>query len=194
MQTERFEESIAYHCAPALVGLRPACLVSLSVQEYPDVLKHVGRYNRQLGGRGLRFDVLCRCGRRFLLLVYRPEHLERCLTRRPVAALLERVGYPAQSPLLELLRHLRRRLLAEEGFPHEIGLFLGYPPEDVQGFLSDPGGAHCKLCGHWKVYHDVERARRQFQRFDRCRDILCARLRAGKTLAELFGAAGPLAA
>lgn len=85
------------------------------------------------------------------------------------------------------LRHLRRRLLWREGFPHEIGLFLGYPPEDVQGFLADPGGGRCKLCGHWKVYHDVEGARRQFARFDCSREALCSRLRAGMTLSQLFG-------
>ena len=57
----------------------------------------------------------------------------------------------------------------------------------MQGFLADPGGGRCKLCGHWKVYHDVEGARRQFARFDRSREALCSRLRAGMTLSQLFG-------
>ena len=31
------------------------------------------------------------------------------------------------------------RLQENEGFPHEIGLFLGYPPEDVLGFIENKG-------------------------------------------------------
>ena len=107
--------------------------------------------------------------------------------------LLVQAGYPAEGPLSGRLAYLRRRLTAAGGFPHEIGLFLGYPAEDVRAFQAR-GGAGCKLCGYWKVYHDVEEARRQFRRFDRCRDSLLARLRAGMTLSQLFGVSGTLAA
>lgn len=31
---------------------------------------------------------------------------------------------------------LIRRVRHEEDFPHEIGLFLGYPSEDVSGFIK----------------------------------------------------------
>ncbi len=38
-------------------------------------------------------------------------------------------------------------------FPHEIGLFLGYPPEDVCGYIRNKG--KCQKCtGHWQVYGD----------------------------------------
>ena len=66
------------------------------------------------------------------------------------------------------------RLEGEE-FPHEIGLFLGYPPEDVEGFCRYQGQNY-KLCGRWKVYGDREAACRRFQRYDHCRDALCRRL------------------
>ena len=65
--------------------------------------------------------------------------------------------------------------------------------EDVKDFIRKQGKDF--LCnGYWKVYHDVEEARRQFRRFDRCRDSLLARLRAGMTLSQLFGVSGTLAA
>ncbi len=187
MEREAFERALAYHCAPALVGLRCACVISLSSADYPALPRVAGRYTRLLERRGVRIEVLCRCESRWLLLVYRPELLEAHLQGREAVSLLQRRGYPTGAGLAALLRHLRRRLLWREGFPHEIGLFLGYPPEDVQGFLADPGGGRCKLCGHWKVYHDVEGARRQFARFDRSREALCSRLRAGMALSQLFG-------
>lgn len=89
--------------------------------------------------------------------------------------------------LAALLRHLRRRLLWREGFPHEIGLFLGYPPEDVQGFLADPGGGRCKLCGHWKVYHDVEGARRAVRPVRLQPGGAVQPPAGGVTLSQLFG-------
>lgn len=32
--------------------------------------------------------------------------------------------------------HLKKRLFTHDGFPHEIGAFLGYPLEDVRGFIN----------------------------------------------------------
>ena len=53
---------------------------------------------------------------------------------------------------------LIRRLQDEAEFPHEIGLFLSYPPEDVQGFI-DHHARDFKLSGLWKVYGDEAYAR-----------------------------------
>lgn len=193
MYSAPFEQAVVAHCSPALTGLKPACLISLSASEYPRLSRLAAWYTRALERRGLRFEVLCRCNRRFLLLVYRPARLAGWLAREDVARLLEQAGYPAGSELSALLNHLRRRLLRDSGFPHEIGLFLGYPPKDVLGFLAHRGGG-CTFCGYWKVYHNEQQARRCFQRFDRCRDILRARLEAGNTLLGLFGGELPAAA
>ena len=83
---------------------------------------------------------------------------------------------------------LRGRFDGGCGFPHEIGLFLDYPPEDVQAFI-ETGGEGCKLCGYWKVYHDVEAARERFACFDACRACLCRMLAAGNTISQLLCAA-----
>ena len=55
------------------------------------------------------------------------------------------------------LARLRARLAQGGAFPHEIGLFLDYPADDVLAFV-EKGGAGCKLCGYWKVYGDEEKA------------------------------------
>ncbi len=99
-------------------------------------------------------------------------------------ALLLREGYPAQGGLEAMLETLGRRL-NQGDFPHEVGLFLGYPPEDVEGFRLHRGRDY-KLAGCWKVYSDVERARQCFRRYGLCRAALCRRLREGKALAQVF--------
>lgn len=69
-------------------------------------------------------------------------------------------------------------------FPHEVGLFLSYPPEDVQGFI-DHRACDFKCAGLWKVYSDEERAQRLFTRFKRCTEDYCARWQAGSDIGQL---------
>src|SRR5699024_9979090 len=46
---------------------------------------------------------------------------------------------------------LQSQMTGRCSFPHEIGFFLGYPYEDVVGFIENEGENY--LCsGCWKVY------------------------------------------
>lgn len=181
----QLDQVLAYHCGPALAGLKPANLVSLSGEEFPDLEEQVKLYDGLFQSKGVSFRILCRCGRNSLLLIYRRDLLERQL-RDPLAEkLLLRDGYPAGACLEVMLDRLSHRLGCGRDFPHEIGLFLGYPPEDVEGFQRHRG-RNCKLCGYWKVYSDVDRAQAMFRLYDRCRDSLCARVSRGMSLTEVF--------
>ena len=174
-----FEEALAYHCAPSLAGIKAADLFTWPNGDGQEIQQYAGALAR----RGIRLRTLRRGRRRTLLLVYRPACLERCLSCPRVRSLLMQAGYPAEAGAEALLGRLMERLEGED-FPHEIGLFLGYPPEDVEGFCRH-GGQNCKLSGRWKVYGDREAACRRFQRYDHCRDALCRRL-AVCPLLEMF--------
>jgi hypothetical protein len=189
-----FEKALVGHCSPTLIGIKPANLLSLSKANYPQLPALIAAYIRSLAGKGISFRIVCECGCRWLLLVYRHQMLWEQLSAPSVQALLRQAGYPvSQTTSLEtLLEHLSRRLTASEEFPHEIGLFLGYPLADVIGFCQHRG-ENCKLCGYWKVYGDVESAQRCFAMFDQCRAALSARLMSGCPLTELVTAACPAA-
>ena len=79
---------------------------------------------------------------------------------------------------------LIRRFRQGADFPHEIGLFLSYPPEDVKGFVDNRARSY-KCAGLWKVYSDEARARRLFTRFKRCTDTYCKLWQAGATIDQL---------
>ena len=73
---------------------------------------------------------------RALLYLFRPEKLARDL-RCPVAQkILLEAGYEDLRPG-RCMHCLIECLQKQEDFPHEIGLFLSYPPEDVQGFIHN---------------------------------------------------------
>lgn len=183
---QQFEWTLAWHCAPALTGLKAADLVAWAPprDEGKEIL---GRYAALLARRGIGLRVLGRRGERTLLLVFRRRRLDSWLREPQVAAMLRAAGYPVEGGTRAMLSHLRKKLEGP-GFPHEIGLFLGYPPGDVAGFLRD-GGRGCKLCGPWKVYGDVEQARRRFRAFRCCRMALTRRVEQGIPLARVFPAA-----
>ena len=76
------------------------------------------------------------------------------------------------------------RLKESPEFPHEIGLFLGYPPEDVKGFIENRA-LHSKCTGCWKVYGDQEEAERIFARYKNCTDCYLRNWQRGTSLEKL---------
>ena len=182
----QFEQTLAWHCAPSLAGIKAADLVFLMPQN-EDWPKMLGHYVQVLGKRGIRLRVLGRYRQRLFLMISRPEQLDSWLAQPQVSKMLADLGYPVKQGTEAMLAHLRQRIQGEE-FPHEIGLFLGYPPEDVEGFLVN-GGRNCKLVGPWKVYGNVEEAARRFDTFQRCRNSLSRRISQGQSLAQVFPAA-----
>lgn len=182
-----FEKALVGHCSPTLSGIKPANLLSLSKSDYPQLPVLIERYSQILANKGISFRIICECGCRWLLLVYRNQMLLEQLKDPQVQFLLKQAGYPvSQTTSLEtLLDHLSIRLAASKEFPHEIGLFLGYPLADVIGFCRHRG-ENCKMCGYWKVYGDVESAKKSFAMFDHCRAILYAQLMSGRSLTELI--------
>lgn len=183
MDAQRLEQTLAFHCAPSLSGIKPADLISWSLPEQEGE-RILGSYIALLARRGVRLRVLRRRERNCLLLSYRPERLDDWLAQGQVSEMLEREGYPVSLGREAMLNTLSRRLTARD-FPHEIGLFLGYPPADVEGFRRNKG-RNWKLSGLWKVYDQVEEAARRFRDFDLCRAALCTQLAQGKTLEQLL--------
>lgn len=179
LDTERrnFGHLLAYHTAPTLLGIKCASLVSLSRTEY-NVDENSGYFNRRTAAKGLKSRVLCGSGDRVLLLIYSEMLLKKRLSDSEVRRLLHRFGYADDLSLEECLDRLSQRIQDSGEFPHEIGLFLNYPVEDVVGFIRNKGGNY-KLCGCWKVYGSEELARRTFANYEKCRKFLCNKLNEG---------------
>ena len=83
------------------------------------------------------------------------------------------------------ITELIKRLEDNGEFPHEIGLFLGYPPEDVEGFIKN-GAAGAKCVGTWKVYGDVETAQRRFAQYKKCTRLYRAAFKKNQSFDRLI--------
>lgn len=170
--------------APTLAGLKTGSLFNLPCRSRRELGEAVARGNRRLNPKGLYVAVLRQDLTSALILLYRRQELETDLRQREAAALLHQLGYQEAS-LGAQLQELRRRLARREAFPHEIGLFLGYPPEDVRGFMADCRGHNCKCTGCWKVYGDEAAAQDRFRRYKQCTAIYWGLYRRGRSLTQL---------
>ena len=174
---------IIRHAAPTLAGLKTGSLFPCAIRDRADFLKTLQEANRVLVPRGLRLLPLRLEENKALLYLFRTSSLSRDLAQEQAREILCRAGYkkPGFRPCL---RELTRRLRKGDEFPHEIGLFLGYPPEDVQGFIRHRG-REAKACGCWKVYGDEKTAQARFDAYKTCTAHYCRLHEKGATLEHL---------
>lgn len=177
------EQMLIRHCSPTLAGMKTGSMFTCAYTEPGEVKEYVRSLNRRLQHKGLRVLPLRYSGQRVLIYVYRPSRLSRDLQDQLANALLTERGYPCLTPERRIL-HLMSRLKESGEFPHEIGLFLGYPPEDVCGFIENKAGG-CKYAGYWKVYGDENAAQRLFAKYKKCTDVYCAQWDKGNPLERL---------
>ena len=176
------EETVVRWCAPTLACLKTGSMFTCAFADRADMTHSLQSLNRSLRDKGLRAIALRYREGRGLIYLYRPHMLARDLESGIAHALLAECGYQREEPS-QCLAELCRRLRGNEDFPHEIGLFLGYPPADVEGFMHRRDDF--KASGMWKVYDDVDGAKRTFRRYKRCTENYIRRCRNGSSLREL---------
>lgn len=196
-----FAEVFVRMAAGVIAGAKPAAIFSIPMRAYAGgrwrhLVRHaldeaLRAYAAALPTHGVSLSVLYRTEKRVYLLVWRPELLERVLADDEALAILREAGYVGTTAE-ELARELRRRLVAyycDEArgteFPHEIGVFLGYPTEDVRGYLA---GLPVTCRGPWQAYGDERLARQRFRALERVERGCRLRFAAGESLGALFAA------
>jgi len=130
------EDIIVRHCSPTLAGMKTGNLFSCLFADEDEMRDSVRHWNQILVGKGLRVLPLKFKDNRALVYVYRVSSLSRDLKDDAACRLLKEKGYETEAPERCIVQ-LIRKLEGCGGFPHEIGLFLGYPPEDVCGFIEN---------------------------------------------------------
>ena len=177
------EKCIIEHCSPTLAGLKPAGLFSCCGLFEEDMLRQVKELNMKLNPKDIVVSVMTRKDGRALIYVYRKSRLKKELQNKETSEFLAKYGYSHLSAEKAVAR-LKNRLAQSEGFPHEIGVFLGYPLGDVVGFIEN-GGHNCKCVGCWKVYCDECEAVRLFEKYRKCTKIYKSLYETGKTVLQL---------
>lgn len=163
------DKLLVAHCAPTLGGLKTANLFSCPLSCYEELDAMLSEWNKGLNPKGVYLHSLGFRGSRALIYVCRSLMLAEDLQSGGVRELLGEYGYREFDPD-SCIERLRERLRDCPVFPHEIGLFLGYPLEDVKGFIENCGQNY-KCKGDWKVYCNECDAVKRFMKHRKCREI-----------------------
>ena len=164
MDLEGAETQAVLQCAPLLTGIKMSNLLHVREGQQREVAS-------MFEATPVSSRILYKKNGRISVFLYREQRLKRFLSVGKVRRLLDSFGYRGME-LPEILSRLsdryQRHMDGRGDFPHEIGLLLGYPPEDVSGFIEN-GGKNFLCSGYWKVYKDPARARRIFDGNERPR-------------------------
>ena len=190
MELGDVELQMALQCAPVITGVKVSNLLNIELSGYRQMVEI------------LKDSDIC---------MYTAAKLRAFVQRDDVQRLMSELGYEDMelSEILAVFRekyqqYLKSRgrftskqpahedqacgdgALGKEWFPHEMGLLLGYPPEDVEGFILQ-NGRNALCSGYWKVYENAESKRRTFHIFECAEERLIQFLSNGLHMRDIMG-------
>ena len=177
---EKFGFRVVTQCAPVLKGVKISNLITMK----PGGWRKIRAYLKK--SRIICIPLYADAEKEVLFL-YRYEQLERHLKNREVREFLRNCGYESfevASVLVRLRRRYRLYAGISKEFPHELGVLLGYPVGDVQGFI-DNRGENSLTSRYWKVYQNPKEAERIFDLYDRVKEQALKEIMCGRTLSHV---------
>ncbi len=164
---------LLYESSEVVAGIKPANLVSLVNRT-----RNCGRnlyqlwltHNQAIHSRfqKLEFLELNRKEGSVLLLCFERSQMEQKLSHSGLRTLLIKAGYNKNASLDDLLQELTKRIRTNQQFPHEIGLFIGYPAKDVAAFMGLVKLPFtCQAL--WKIYGKPDKSLNLARRFKQSR-------------------------
>lgn len=150
MDKHNVDLQLALQCAPVITGIKVSNLFIIDknkVEELYDII----------AGTDISAYYLYEVDIKANILLYRKNELQQYLLKRENEDFIRSMGY--QSTYLdEFLPEFAVRFsfyqLTQCEFPHEMGILLGYPVEDVEGFIINDGKNEL-YTGYWKVYANL---------------------------------------
>ena len=135
------EEMVIRCCAPTLAAIKTGSLFNCAFESREDMTQSLRFVNHCIRHKGVCASPLRFRDGKALIYLYRAAMLERDLNQPSAEEILRANGYPARG-VMDRIMFLIARLRECDSFPHEIGLFLGYPPADVKGFMGGTDHEH----------------------------------------------------
>ena len=179
--SETVDLQLALQCAPLLAGLKISNMLSICRKLYKNVTDI-------LEDSGISYYILRETDKKIIMLLYNERQMESHFLRKDVRRFLGALGYTDFS-INALLERFAKRYCDNigngEAFPHEMGVFLGYPLEDVKGFISNQG-KNFLYSGYWKVYANMQQKVQIFQKFEYAREFMIMLISEGTGIKEII--------
>ena len=156
------------YASPTLGKIKTGSLFKVSKNTKINLEYYMKYYNSLLNNFDLYLEIIYSCDKYSLIYIYNKEMLINDIKNKNINNFLRTYGYRGDFTY-DYIIFLKERFCTLKKTPHEIGIFLGYPLDDVKCFIKY-GGKNFKLLGCWKVYDDVENCSNKFKEFKNYRD------------------------
>lgn len=177
------EQYLIEHCSPTLARIKTANLFTYTFDVREELENCLTALNERLNLKGVYVEALRIHKSTALIWVYRRKLLGEDLKEDGVLKFLRGYGYE-ENTLTYCIQRLKSRFAFNNSFPHEIGIFLGYPLADVRGFIENEG-QNSKCCGYWKVYCNECEAVQLFEMYKKCKTVYSKLFSLGKSILQL---------
>ena len=157
------DKLLVKYASPTLAGVKTGSLFKVYKNNKLNLNKEVENYNLLLNYLDVYLDIIYTCDKYDLIYIYRLKMLLNDFGNKDILEFLNTYGYDGSIPQ-DYIFHLKNRFELFHKTPHEVGIFLGYPLNDVKDFIKYKG-SNFKACGCWKVYNDVEFCSNKFKTF-----------------------------
>ena len=137
---------------PIILGSKPAEILNLSSKDkFKDSkLNDINSFFSNC--TKLSYEIINMPDGGIRLVFINKSALSNVLSNKKCLNFLKFIGYPSNYTLDGYIDLLINKLHTKD-FPHEIGIFLGYPLKDVVGFMGYGNYKFCKT-RYWRVYGD----------------------------------------
>lgn len=181
MDKKELKTQLALQCAPLLTGIKLSNLLTVTRNTVEDMEK-------LFRDTDITVHTLYQTAHRTTFLLFRKKELFAYLKQKNVKEAMRLFGYQTLR-LIDIFEKLCARyqkyMKDHQSFPHELGLLLGYPVEDVLGFIQNEGQNYL-YSGYWKVYGDVLHAKKTFAEYSRAREEAIRLVSSGMEITELI--------
>lgn len=174
---------LLFYCAPTLASVKLGSIFTVKYESIHSLEVKISEKNEFLQKKGLRMQILKVMETSALVYVYRQSQLEMSLKSAEIQDFLREFGYEDFS--IDGVLHKLEQDLKSQDFPHQIGVFLGYPLADIRGFIQHRG-KNCFCTGVWKVYHDQKQAEKTFSQYKKCVKVYLERYAQGTDINRLI--------
>ena len=154
-----------------VMGVKPAELRTVQFSEHgvwERCKKTISSYQQ------IKFIELYDLARGKKVLFYHHQALDQQLRRPEVLNFLQQLGYPSEYDLESYVSYLVDRLQRDD-FPHEIGIFFGYPLKDVLGFMGYLD-LESTYTSEWKFYGNQAVSLAKKKKFEEARSYFIEQL------------------
>lgn len=161
---------ILHMIGPVILGSKPAEIVNIPGSSEEKIMKIYQIKSFFSNCCKVKFIVINTHDGGKRVLFINEKSLEKVLSNKRSINFLKFMGYSNHDGINGYMKELILRLESTD-FPHEIGVFLGYPLKDVLGFMGY-GNKELVEVKNWRIYGDKEVSYEVYNSFLRDKEIM----------------------